>query len=187
MVRDRVHFLQVREPSRLDPAPSPGPPTLLSSFELEQDGDRIRIYDADGSVYDGQVAASIEPASQFAGITSASEQAKRGLSLADKSQIGQKAGQLGATASQQKTVFRASGTNRALNQLVVINGTLISATNAGAKANTDSPAQSGPDPTLSYNAPAPPAAIPPLLRIQGRAKFGATNEMEINAVRGPSR
>src|SRR5439155_8976058 len=111
--------------------------------------------------------------------------------------------------------FQASGTNRSLNQLVVINGTLISASDAETKAEASLEAVRA-RPSAPPEAPAPataPAsrfrAIAPsqsaasqtsarlkrdeqlrsnsaqVLNVRGRAKVGGTNELELNAIRAP--
>ena len=101
--------------------------------------------------------------------------------------------------------FRASGTNLGLNQLVVFDGDLVLGkplsqvlTNqAGARierrspAPTATPASSAPAPSVARGPTVPaassassPSAVSNTLaaRIRGKARIGATNEVNINAI-----
>ena len=98
---------------------------VLANFNVTQSGDRIRIVDGDGSVYDGVLLAE--------------EDAKKSKALASELQS-KKAGEDGsklvfkevAAASlrqqnSQNFFFRAAGTNLSLRQNVAITGQFMNA------------------------------------------------------------
>lgn len=213
----RARFTQTQPPLQAGRDAGAGKPALLDSFELEQNGNRLRIYDADGSVYEGQVGniaggtlgGRIDP-----GATEKFGRQDRGLAPTT-AQNGQKARQLNEASAAQPQSFRATGTNRTLNQLVIISGDLISGMDADAKSEGISSAQkpsgavlretlappaAAPAPSVEFrspasgastrarasvNQPAPPLTSAPVLRIQGRVKVGGAQEREIDAVRTP--
>ena len=127
----RVHFRELSEKPQ-----SAAKPVLLSSFDVEQNGDRIRIYDADGSVYDGRVTSAADKTARMAGPSGTTETATRELKATEKTPAPTTLA-LAPEPSPQKLLFQASGTNRNLKQLVVINGTLIAAADAKAKAEAN--------------------------------------------------
>ncbi len=94
---------------------SPPIPKVLTAFNLERDGNKIRITDTDGSVYDGE----IEPAS---GRTPQLAPAQKptlnsGLGLGGGSQI----------STGETVAFRVSGINKTLQQSLVFAGVMESA------------------------------------------------------------
>jgi len=204
----RAHFSQMNETPNAGLTPARGSPALLNAFDFEQTGTRIRIYDADGSIYEGQIAAN----ARSAGSAGTDLKAKRSPSAPAQKPSPAESSEEGL--AQQGIPFQASGRSRSLDQLVVIRGTMISATNLPA-APESKPATS-PESKSVLVAPASPAAavnrarsitsgdrpdsaaearsairedLPsitgPVLRIQGTAKIGATNEMQIDAIPAP--
>ena len=92
------------------------PQPLSGTFSVQQDRDRIRIVDFDGSVYDGRVL-------QRANVVDGEKQ------KAQKSEQPVDAlvefGDIAAPTEQAEASFTASGTNRTLKKLVVVSGTLL--------------------------------------------------------------
>lgn len=190
--------------------------SVLSSFQMDLNGDRVRLTDADGSVYEGQLAARSEAWERKAAEVRAEEQETvRGLEDVEKKQRASesRSGAVGYDAEAQPASFRVTGTNRSLNQLVVLDAVLSAASGNRSEAAARGVATrfrtvDG----LSATAPAVPATPPavttpatpssvstqklplartaskqstasPSIRIQGKAWIGATNEININAVR----
>lgn len=81
----------------------PGAETVLNRFQVEQEGDRLRFVDEDGSIYTGNVQA-VQPAA------------------APQRQLRQTVRPARAEESAADLTFVASGTNRSLNQRVDLNG-----------------------------------------------------------------
>jgi len=152
--------------------------TVLSSFEVEQTAQQLRIVDADGSIYTG----SIQLAEARPRLRSAEAQH---IAVGDSSQ-----GKLGPTSAVafdaagelgQIYSFRVTGTNRTLNQSVVFTGSLTAMTNAAAigQVTSNLGATGG-----RSQLPSAPATLLPLVnsRISGKAIIGRSTEVEINAV-----
>lgn len=115
--------------------------TLLTSFKVEQNGDQLRIVDHDGSVYTGNWTPAPSPGSTNAPALYADYGA-----VAAPTQLHDQAKHLPADAvsppantftyamAQQNFRFAATGTNRSLQQNVVLSGEIvalnITATNA---------------------------------------------------------
>src|ERR1043166_1077169 len=117
---NRAHFSQITQMPKVR-AEANKEAALLDSFEMEQAGNRIRIYDRDGSVYEGDVQASAATPPLQSPTSNVLEKNK--AQVTKESPVDRKAEALSdAELGQQKQSFRASGTNRSLNQLVVING-----------------------------------------------------------------
>ena len=97
---------------------SPPPVTVLRNFEVQRQGDTVRVVDADGSVYAGgivqngsaEAAPAIVPSVSFAAANSqAPAQNMMTASVREN-------------AALAPFTFRAVGTNRTLNQMVVFTG-----------------------------------------------------------------
>lgn len=88
---------------------SPPLPKVLTAFEVARAGDKVRITDADGSVYEGEVLPP--PASKVA---------MRGISGMAAAAGGKKA----ETTTNETYSFQVSGLNRNLKQKVVFTGNL---------------------------------------------------------------
>jgi hypothetical protein len=140
---------------------------VLTSFRVEQKGERMRIVDADGSVYTGTVLAAAEenaPASSFSGKfqnTPAAAVAKTRP----------------PTPAGRNYFFRVAGTNRNLRQNVVFSGNLIWLTNAGVGGGT----------VGGQGAAAASGASPARLnsRISGKVMIGNQKEIQLDATPGP--
>ena len=169
---------------------SPPMPNVLNSFQLEQNGQQIRIIDADGSTYEGQIEGPQTESvlrAKFSDTTVAEELSKRqaGGALRRQNRALQNDG---ATIAGQNVWFQAAGTNRTLNQPVLFWGNLsITDTNApnanavnGIRAGVTLAPQSGAFP--AQNAPPQNQLQFQNSRIQGQATIGASNRIEINAV-----
>jgi hypothetical protein len=85
-----------------------GAPAMLGSFRTEQTGDQLRVIDADGSVYAGNLTASTE--------------------ILDSN---------GAFPAAQTRAFRVTGTNLTLHQPVVFTGNLIFADQSSLHGKKD--------------------------------------------------
>lgn len=100
---------------------------LLNSFQLEQSGNRIRIVDNDGSVYEGALLADARE-------EAAPRKALKSVTLAGSLKTGtEKAGAQTPNqnfVAQQNFRFAAAGTNLSLRQRVTINGAFVAATGA---------------------------------------------------------
>ena len=154
---------------------------VLDSFRMEQSGDQIRVIDHDGSVYLGVARIENETAKQ----TPAREEEQ----LSDKAATDKKqtppaqvyfGGINGMAMAVQNYSFRVSGTNRSLNQQVVLTG------NYAATAPMTPSLQLAATNTLarrmSQMAATGSGAVPAInSHIQGRVVIGGTNQIEIEA------
>ena len=181
---------------------SSAPATILNSFEVEQLGKRLRIVEADGSVYEVRFMAAI------AGSANAAGREVRQRYALQRAEVEGLRGNA-ANAPAQNFSFEAIGTNRSLNQVVTING--VWTINGGDVAKSmETPAASAPTDSalsLSVRGPEPAPRIGPSLatapraagqvtdsstavedaavapaHIRAKARIGA-HEIDINAVR----
>lgn len=182
-------FTRARAAEKPDPKSS-DQAAILATFDFYQTGNSIRIVDADGSVYEGPV---------IAGEVLELDKAK--------SLRSEPAKELDALAQNGPSVrFRVSGTNRTVNQLVILNGSFQPSAGTApmplpSSAQTPERAAltAARTPLSSTGATFDPAKtlasrvelqlqdtsatrfLPPL-RIQGKARIGKTEEMQIEAV-----
>jgi hypothetical protein len=156
------------------------PPGVLDAFDFERVGETVRITDADGSVYQGGVLAQ----------TNKGDRASR----ADDRRAGKP-----VTETESVLNFRAGGTNRTTRQFVLINGALVGPFENATRANwqfqqrnrvdaLDAPPErasqrgtaltdkSGQTQVLR------PQTRREFYRVQGSARIGATNQIQIDAV-----
>ncbi|OHE82799.1 MAG: hypothetical protein A2107_04755 [Verrucomicrobia bacterium GWF2_62_7] len=140
----RLRFAQVADDRETEPAKQPRqqqpqPPQVLASFQLEQTGDRVVITDADGSIYEGRIQLASTSQQQVALERRASRSRLAPTRAAAPRQVMTQAGEFvwrdkDATAGRrlesgvtgQQLYFTAVGTNRSVNQRVVVNGMLSS-------------------------------------------------------------
>ena len=186
---------------------SPSPLQVLNDFRLEQSGNRVRITDADGSVYVGAiqsadtfgVAGPGGPELLLAGQPKQERQPAPSQPVAVSER---KAGSFRARAGQpigpgQQTAagsqagaeagyyFNAIGTNRSLGQKVVVTGRLV-ATNAQETMNqmTQNVAAGANVAVTVSNVQQP--SVQQLLfnncRVEGRVTVGGRTQLEFNAV-----
>jgi hypothetical protein len=150
--------------------------TVLANFQVQQNGNAIRVVDADGSVYDGALqpentvaqngpAPAAPPASTLAEVGREKIPAKRD-----------------ETQSAQNYFFRVTGTNLTLKQNIVFVGSLLANVNANSNARQA--------PTGGFGGGQPQSAPTNQLpwsssRIAGTAVVSDTNHIEINAVPQP--
>ena len=179
----RLHFAQVAannetETPRQSRQPPPSP-QVLTTFQLEQAGDRVVITDADGSVYEGRIQLADAAQQQVVQRRRTSRVRIAPQQAAPPRQVMTQGGEFiwrGQNATGQSTqsaatqlplYFTASGMNRSVNQRVVVNGVLTSPadgelaygpTAAGGRLAFDSLAARG------SNAPATPATPPPVAK-----------------------
>jgi hypothetical protein len=149
-----------------------GSAPVLASFQVEQNGNEMRVVDSDGSVYIGSV--QVAPGNPSPDAASAFQ---------NKPSPGSTAARLPQQAFQNR-FFRVAGTNRNLHQNVVFSGNLIPLTNdlngptnsygfgggggfGGRRAAQETPALS---PSLLLNS-----------RISGKATIGNQKEIDVNA------
>ena len=114
------------------------PTAVLANFQIERQGQEVRILDQDGSVYTGQVIneesyAARDSASAGGGVASGAPPAPNASialnavpakGLNQLNQPGQSAKALAAALPVGQFYFRARGTNNTLRQVVVIEATL---------------------------------------------------------------
>ncbi|MBI4657698.1 MAG: hypothetical protein HY735_02410 [Verrucomicrobia bacterium] len=110
---------------------SPPDPNVLTTFQLQRQGNNVVVIDADGSVYEGTVQSLPQVASSAArGVARNTEASKAAQRLqtrfqADESKLkiqGVSASTAAAPPAEESFSFQAIGTNRSLNQKVVFTG-----------------------------------------------------------------
>jgi len=149
-------FLQVQR-YRRNPN-SPPPPQVLQTFKWLRNGDAIRVIDADGSVYAGEI------------VTAAPVRERQVMPSSAESTVlaRDQAVQVRSIAGQTGERFAISGTNRTMNARVEFEGFIVpqSIADGAATAGGAKPAGVG------------GAAV----RIQGQAVVGSSTRLEIVAV-----
>lgn len=155
----------------------------LGSFRVEQNGDKMRVIDADGSIYSGFVQTSEEAVRRFAGFGAAPAPAADNRQPAREPALDVPVDTLEArSAAAQSYYFRVTGTNRSLRQPVVFSGILTPG--ASSVTGTQTMARAS---AVGGIAPIKPAGatVLPLSRAQlrGRVLIG-TNMMDVNATPG---
>ena len=140
---------------------------VLVNFQIEQSGNQLRVIDADGSTYHGEVLAT------------QTEQQKQ---IAAYKNDGKAATTLGAMNQNQQPdgyQFRVEGTNRTLNQQVVFAWNCVPFTNAMNLSNTSFAASE----IKKIDAGTMPQQFPGIQNayINGRAQIASEKEIEINA------
>lgn len=130
---------------------------ILNTFELEQLGNVVRLYDEDGSVYSGNVVLNEDAKKQF-------------YKLPENAPVAAQGGAAGPMPGEQQLFFRAAGTNLRLNQQVSIEANILKVTNGlPGLAPTEGVRQQQ-------------RRLTPQQTIQGRAQVGTNQEVIINAV-----
>ena len=173
---------------------SPKPPEILNSFEFVQAGNQIRVTDADGSVYDGQVLPP--PTAANAVFASPSGRA-RGGSEANRSYQAARpspaSDSFNPPTNQASLYFRVTGTNKTLKRLVVFDGNVApmpetansqSAAGGAGPAAGEQMKQAG---QTTFNLQDKSQSILSNSRIQGQAVYGEKSSMEINALPAQAR
>lgn len=149
-------------------------PTVLSSFSVEQLGDSLRIIDADGSVYTGEVAVAESRVPKEDAVSAPQTPAAEAVGGAMRSSP-----QRSRSLSVPVYSFRVTGTNQSRLQSVSFSGSFRKGTGTGAP----------PVFTNVYGLPADkaPAQAPTAPEINGRVRLGTGPELEVKAVPKPDR
>jgi hypothetical protein len=133
----RLYFSQAESRSRYRRNfNSPPVPNILPTFEVQREGGNVRVVDADGSVYEGSVQAvapELLPAQVQPGrVGQQVEREQVGLrgAVTPAENRAQAMSNQNGNAEAETFFFRVAGTNRSLNQRVVITGNYEAAANA---------------------------------------------------------
>jgi hypothetical protein len=179
-----------RELDRLDTQPA-----VLNRFVIEQQGNSVRVVEADGSVYDGTVE---EPVLTDFDTDLAETFAEKKDQLAREKPVALKSAIAPPTDGYS---FRASGSNMTLRQIVVVNGRFASGTNISARSaigggagglsglSRNTPTASRSITTNRANGPRPAfggrygLATNQPATIEGTVRIGVTNQQWFRAVR----
>ena len=187
---------------------------VLQSFEIQRTGSHLRIIDADGSVYEGELVSgdAMGGSRTYQMASRAAPLQNRSLSgpllkqqpILEKAQPAQAAREL-----RELTAFRASGTNRTLNLPISIEAAFASAPqevqNVPAFGGMAAPRPPGglvnarpdsrPAPSFTPATPSPSISNPPgpaqsliLLApagLHGLVRIGSTNQLPIDARAAP--
>ena len=207
LTRQSVRFKRQAELEKLAPAKAamePASAGILSTFEFEQDGDRVRVIDSDGSVYAGGFVSGVEAGN--ARLAEVGEELNRPALAAAEPRLQSNTPEATrryntSVANGPPTtnrVFRVNGTNRTSGQLVTIEASLSAGSEAeiaGASRGltvTRPTAPASAPPAIRSNskvaAPAPtsaaavPAEAKEARRLVGVVRFGASNEVKLIAV-----
>jgi hypothetical protein len=146
--------------------------TVLVSFQFEQNGDQVRVIDADGSVYTGLLfAEGIGRAEAKESVETTGVQLReRLLEDAKAAKQSSQTDQLQSQSLRAPWVFRVNGTNKTLREPVQLDGVLVPDTGVAAAAGPSTGA--GPAPlsrrlasdrsqTATGAAQRPPGSAPP--------------------------
>ena len=167
---------------------SPPMPSVLNSFQIEQNGRQVRVVDADGSIYDGEVEERKREPTQKVELKDELAKVERQRSLETESVKNERGAfqANGDLSANQNLAFHVAGTNRTLNQLVVFTGNFSGDTNLLNNAvATNGVAAAGAVNALNYapiqNLPSLNQVQFPGARVQGQATIGQRNRIEIDA------
>jgi hypothetical protein len=151
---------------------------VLAEFDLEQTGNRVRVVDADGSVYDGLILEDAVTANFGQSPVAPSRRGVTQNAELQKAATRQVVPPEAAAAEPAMWNFRANGTNRTLQQAVTINGVLYAGVTNTLGQMT--PLQRGLKQQAQQSSN---ASLPSVQRIQGRFQIGGGAEKELDAVR----
>jgi hypothetical protein len=143
---------------------------LSTEFDFEQNGDRVRIVDADGSIYDGQLLQA---------RVAAEKQKDAASGLGER-------GSFDVSGPQTPVRFSVSGTNRTLNKVLVVDAAILADAAQSPPAAKDAlarPARRAPKPAATVVVTNAAAQIFRAGRITGTIRFDKTNELPIDAKR----
>ncbi|MCI0743879.1 MAG: hypothetical protein L0Y58_00590 [Verrucomicrobia subdivision 3 bacterium] len=157
-------------------------PAVLQRFTVEHAGSAIRVRDSDGSVYEGKLLTA-------AADTRAVVQAKDELNV--RQRVNARFGQ----AATNSVSFTAIGTNTRLRLPVVVTGELVREQDRFGRLDAVTlaePRAAAPAPTTAPRSQPSPLAVArgelattnlPFSEIRGRIRVGATNVIDLKAVR----
>lgn len=171
--------------------------SVLSSFEVRRDAANIRIIDADGSAYEGQIVGKGD---EFVPAENFQKSADTGAVRQElHKEMPRAAGASGAPATvSQNWSFRVSGTNRTLNQLVTVTGSMSGFSDESAErlvrrmrsGDAEAAVSVQSVPVLVAPVTPPPATRgssgtnePATQQIQGKVRVGTGPERELKALR----
>ncbi|HMJ88570.1 MAG TPA: hypothetical protein VK530_02080 [Candidatus Acidoferrum sp.] len=144
---------------------------VLARFSIEHTNEIVRVTDADGSVYEGVVSEQ---------LTRAEDRVVASKALSDMPARFKRE----ATLDRGRFGFRVTGTNRTLNQLVIIDGTFSSSPANKPALNREIAAQVMPAaPTIPATAPIVAGAAP----VPGAAPFVLAVTNNVSSVEGTVR
>jgi hypothetical protein len=165
-------------------APAQAVPVLVN-FQVQQNGNAVRVVDADGSIYDGSLLPKSAiaqnepaPAATPAPPVAAPAQVARAKTIASRDE----------SQTAQNYFFRVTGTNQTLKQNVVFAGNLVATANAVTNSQQASSASGnlgvgGAGGDQSQSALTNQSQLPwSNSRIAGTAVIAGTNQIEINAM-----
>jgi hypothetical protein len=190
---------EFEKPAAAKPAMESAPTGVLATFVFEQDGDRVRVIDSDGSVYSGRFVTGAEIGqARFAEIGEAlnrpvpagTEPSRQASTAEGARRYSIVAGSSSLTTNR---IFRANGTNRTYGQLVTIEASLSGspeASRGASPAGPTAPPIAGPAAETYLKIPAPPPASAAVVaseiretrRLVGLVRIGASNEAKLIAV-----
>jgi hypothetical protein len=178
---NRQQFVQAEDRAALrrnfnSPAPSP----VLNSFQFENAGYAVRIIDADGSVYSGQIVGLADAAAAAKNELANShpeEPPKRGDPAARQSNL-TVSRELQQTLAAQTVFFRVQGTNHTLQQAVEFEGNLLLPALSNQAIQRVGQLQQ-----VQQQAPTP--ALLQQGQIQGRAIIGGRTQLDVRAGAAP--
>ncbi len=157
------------------------PLPVLNNFQIQQQGRDLRVVDGDGSIYKGVVDEENTFYKQV--LTQKERQLSQSFDNRARFQA-PKLADATATATKPSAenfyFYRVEGTNRSLNQHVVFSWNFVPTNDALAAAQLDYK-----NSLLKIDATKAPPQFPLLLQnsfIEGRARFGESQAVEVNAV-----
>jgi len=174
------HFYRLNLPAASPRAAGASPAPVLATFQVERNGDQLRVIDGDGSVYTG--AVQIVRGGALPGGLVAAEAQNKPATAEDMRH---------ASSAIENYFFRVTGTNRNLKQNLVFTGNFIPLTNTasrrtgfGGLSGTISAGRAAAEPAAASPTAAEPAESPVSLlnaRISGKVIIGNQKEIEVNA------
>lgn len=171
----RLQFSQVdaRPKLRYNRNSPPRITNVLNSFQVQRQGSKILVFDADGSVYEGTVQSLPQDVSARAAAVTLRVETARSVLLQQRAEPGpaQNLDSLQRNRAEgqasENFSFSAVGTNRSLNQKVVFTGNYLNFRNAlpsgggfGGGGQGAAPSQGIANGTSAPQAPAQNAALP---------------------------
>jgi len=161
-----------------------GANVVLTSFQVEQVGDQIRMIDKDGSTYVGHLQkVNVPTKQQIDDGREVINEARKARALANAPAVSRDS--KSEVPVGQDYYFRVVGTNRNLRQQVIFSGHLL-ANAADAEFSSTNPSTTA---AAQLQAPTQNQELPLLLnsRIDGTALVGGSNTLQIRAVPVPAR
>ncbi len=157
-------FVQTQNLAR-EKAAQPSMSNVLSAFQLQRSGQNVRVLDADGSVYEGQVLDGISSATAMGG---AGRRARYGSPRQSRD-----------TNDGTNWTFKVTGTNQHLQQNVVFTGNVLTMPAANSLNAAAGQNRSASQPQMApASAPVSPAQNS---RITGQVQVGGGREIPIEA------